>query len=88
MDQFTDASYYYKAHQEEITSGHLGEYVVIQGKTVLGYFENYMDGFKAMAKKNVEPGTYIVHKCEAPDAPKLSAADLGFVGTFSWAHSL
>jgi hypothetical protein len=28
--------YYYKAHQEQIIKDHLGEYVVLQGNSVLG----------------------------------------------------
>jgi hypothetical protein len=55
---------YYSAHQSEITSGHLGEYVVIKDSSVTGYFKEEHDAFAAM--KGNEPGTFLVKQCQSP----------------------
>jgi hypothetical protein len=83
---FLESFYYYEAHQDELTKNHLGDYIAIQGKTVLGYFINRMEGLKAMSAQKRVPGTYIVHKCEPVDAPVLSVTDIDFKVVPAWTH--
>jgi hypothetical protein len=52
---------YYTAHQDEIVSGHLDEFVVIKDCRVLGYYRQEMAAFDAM--KGHELGTFMVKKC-------------------------
>jgi hypothetical protein len=53
---------YYIARQSEIVEGHLGEFVVIKGAQVSGYYKEEMEAFAAM--KSEVPGTFMVKKCE------------------------
>jgi hypothetical protein len=59
-----DAFAYYRAHQVEIVSGHLNEFVVIKGQQVLGYYGTENQAFDAMAGD--ELGTFIVQWCQEP----------------------
>jgi hypothetical protein len=83
---FLDGFYYFKAHQEDIVKDHLGEYVAIQGNKILGYYTSRIDGLNAMADRNIADETYIVHKCEPVDAPKLSVVDIDFKVVPAWTH--
>ena len=55
---------YYLAHQAEIVEGHLGEWVVLKDKAVVGYFVKEEDAFEAMTDSKL--GTFIVHNCQEP----------------------
>jgi hypothetical protein len=83
---FMDAFFYYTAHQQEIIKDHLGDYVVIQGNTILGYYKNRMDGLSAMAKKRINAGTYIVHKCRPVGEPDMTVTDIDFKVVPAWKH--
>jgi hypothetical protein len=60
---FEEEYFYYMAHQEEINKDHLGDYVVIKGTSILGYFKGPIKALDAMAKQGQRIGTFIVHKC-------------------------
>ncbi|MDR1930465.1 MAG: hypothetical protein LBQ44_07535 [Treponema sp.] len=78
--------YFYKAHQEEIINGHIGDYVVIKGSAVLGYYKNMIETFDDMAKKQQEPGTYAVRKCRPVGVPDMSVTDLDYTIVPAWTH--
>ena len=59
-----DAFEYYTANQSEIVKNHLGEFVVIKGSSVLGYYREESAAFESM--KGNELGTFIVKKCQEP----------------------
>jgi hypothetical protein len=78
--------YYYKTHQEEIINGHMGDYVVIKGSAVLGYYKNMMDAFSDMAEKKQQAGTYAVRKCRPVGAADMSVTDLDYKVVPAWMH--
>ncbi len=53
---------YYRKHQPEFASDHLGEYVVIRGEEVLGFYKSEAEAFEQTAKK-FRPGSYLVEPC-------------------------
>jgi hypothetical protein len=59
-----DAASYYRAHQAEIVSGHLNEFVVVKGHQTLGYYGTEEQAFDSMTGD--ELGTFIVQRCQEP----------------------
>jgi hypothetical protein len=59
-----EAAAYYRAHQAEIVSGHLNEFVVVKGRETLGYYGTEDQAFDSMAED--ELGTFIVQQCQEP----------------------
>jgi hypothetical protein len=57
------ADWYWK-HQAEIVAGHLSEFVVVKGRSVLGYHETENQAFASMTGD--ELGTFIVQQCQEP----------------------
>jgi hypothetical protein len=55
---------FYEAHQSKIVRGHLGEFVVIKDRAVLGYYKVEEDAFDSMVGKKL--GTFMVKKCCLP----------------------
>jgi hypothetical protein len=53
---------YYTCNQDTIVSGHLGEFVVVKDRNVLGYFKNEIDAF--IATKKYTLGTFMVKQCK------------------------
>ncbi len=53
---------YYRKHQPELVKDHLGEFVVIRGEEVLGFYKSEAEAFEQTAKK-YKPGTYLVEPC-------------------------
>jgi len=54
---------YFDAFHDEIVKGHLGEFVVIKGNEVMGYYKGPYDGCGAMAKRGFGPGTFATYPC-------------------------
>jgi hypothetical protein len=54
---------YFKAHHDQIVKGHLGEYVVIKGLEVMGYYKGMYDGGAEMVKQGYEAGTFATYPC-------------------------
>ena len=52
---------YYKKHLAEFLIDHRGEFVVIQGENVRGFFKTEKEGIESM--KGQELGTYFVKQC-------------------------
>jgi hypothetical protein len=53
---------YYKAHQDEIVSGHLDELVVIHDQSVKGYYNDWKKAFESC--KNYPLGSFMVTDCK------------------------
>ena len=53
---------YYRKHQSEFVKEHLGEFVVVRGNEVLGFYKSEAEAFEQTAKK-YQPGTYLVEPC-------------------------
>jgi hypothetical protein len=70
--------YYYTAHQEEIVEGHIGEFVAIHDRKVLGYYKSRIEGIVATMDKNIAAGSFIVHKCEPVDAPDIFVTNIAY----------
>jgi hypothetical protein len=62
--------YYFIAHQEDIIKDHSGEWVVIRGNNVFGYYKGLIEALQEMAKLNIALGTFAVYKC------KIGAAEM------------
>lgn len=52
---------YYNENHDSITNGHMGEFVVIMDKSVIGYFQTEEKALEAM--KDNALGTFLVKKC-------------------------
>jgi hypothetical protein len=59
---------YYKSHQTDIVSGHIGEYAVIAGKTVKGYYKEEKDAMKAARESYLAHKSFIIQPCQMPGA--------------------
>jgi hypothetical protein len=59
-----DAATYYRAHQAEIISGHLNEFVIVKGRQILGYYGTEDQAFDSMIGE--ELGTFIIQQCLEP----------------------
>ena len=55
----------FESKRKEFLSKHLGEFVVIQGEAVKGFFKTEMDAFKFM--KDQELGSFMVQQCISED---------------------
>ena len=56
---------YYNAHLAEFLKEHQGQFVVIQGEVVRGFYTNEAQAIESM--KGQELGTYFVKLCLPPD---------------------
>jgi hypothetical protein len=64
MGMLKEEFQYYDSHQDEIVLGHIGDYVVVKNKRILGYFGAETEAFSFMASNKEAPGTFLVHKCQ------------------------
>jgi hypothetical protein len=55
---------FYDANQNKIVTGHLGEFVVIKGQQVRGYYKTEDEAFNSMIGE--ELGTFMVQLCQKP----------------------
>jgi hypothetical protein len=53
---------YYDECQAEIVKGHIGEFVVVKDRRVVGYYKTEEDAFEAM--KQYKLGTFMVKVCQ------------------------
>jgi hypothetical protein len=82
------AMYYYLANQDTINEGHLGEYVAIYDNKVEGYFKDFWDAFRAMARKKYPLGSYGLEKCVPEGQPMADVGGLMIeTGGNFWQHS-
>jgi hypothetical protein len=58
---------YYRKHQPELVRDHLGEYVVIRGDKIIGFYRSEAEAFEETAKE-YEPGSYLIEPCIAGTA--------------------
>jgi hypothetical protein len=56
--------YYFKTYHDDIVKDHMGEWVVIKGNSVFGYYPQMYDAIGDMASKKIELETFAVYKCE------------------------
>ncbi|MDR1787280.1 MAG: hypothetical protein LBR16_02355 [Treponema sp.] len=54
---------HFEAYHDQIVKGHLGEYVVIKGLEVMGYYKGPFDGIGDMVKRGHEFGTFATYPC-------------------------
>jgi hypothetical protein len=78
--------YFYKAHQEEIIKEHLGDFVAIKGRKVLGYYRNMIAAFQDMAENGQKAGTYAVRQCRPVGEPDMSVTDIDYQVVPAWTH--
>ncbi|MDR3170028.1 MAG: hypothetical protein LBU17_00200 [Treponema sp.] len=57
LDEFT----YYKAHQDEIIAGHIGEIAIIKDHAVKGYYQTMDEALEAVRDYPIE--TYLLKGC-------------------------
>lgn len=81
-----DEYFFYKAHQKEIIKDHLGDYVVIKGDTVLGYYKKSMEALNEMTRERIEAGTFAVRKCRPIGEPDMSVTDIDYRVVPAWTH--
>lgn len=53
---------YYKEHQEEFAQNHHGEFVLLHGEKVIGFFKEATAAY-ARAKDLFEPETFLIRSC-------------------------
>jgi hypothetical protein len=54
---------YFEAYHDQIVKGHLGEYVVIKGLKVMGYYKDMTEGGRDMVRRGYKPGTFATYPC-------------------------
>jgi hypothetical protein len=74
LDEFT----YYKAHQDEIVTGHIGEIAIIKDHTVKGYYKTMDEALEAARNYPIE--TYLLKDChpKGTDVVRLYNRSLRF----------
>jgi hypothetical protein len=63
---------YYLKNQQSLVSRYDGRYIVIRDDSVVADFDNEQEAL-FYAKKNFEPGTFIVQRCTAGDSDYTQA---------------
>lgn len=56
----------FREHQEEFASAHHGEYVVIHGERVVGFYDDQLEAYQ-MAKAEFPAGSFLLRQCLRPD---------------------
>jgi hypothetical protein len=84
MNGAAKAQYYYLANQDEINSGHIGEYVAIHNNKVEGYYSDFWDGVSAMAEKKYAPGSFNVTRCLPGDEWAVKTGLIASEGSLAW----
>ena len=62
MTQLQEEFQYYLRRQEELTSEHEGQYVVIKDSQILGFYDSEVDAVEE-TRRNHEIGTFLVQLC-------------------------
>jgi hypothetical protein len=62
IDEFN----YYKTHQDEIVTGHIGEIAIIKDHTVKGYYKTMDDALEA--SRNYPSETFLLKDCRPKGA--------------------
>jgi hypothetical protein len=52
---------YYRAHQSELVAEHEGQFVVIKGETVLGFYPTYEAAYVETVREH-EAGTFLIQQ--------------------------
>jgi hypothetical protein len=75
LDEFN----YYKAHQDEIVAGHIGEIAIIKDHAVRGYYKTMDEALEASRSYPIE--TYLLKDCrpKGTDVVRLYNHSLRFV---------
>jgi hypothetical protein len=63
MTSFPRETAYFETHHDDIVKGHIGEYVVIKGLEVMGYYKGMTEGGGDMVRRGYEAGTFITCPC-------------------------
>ena len=61
---------YFKENQEKFAKEHHGEFVVIHGETVDGFYENELEAYTS-AKKKYPPGSFLLRPCLRPEEERI-----------------
>jgi hypothetical protein len=76
MNEQKQALYYYLANQEEINSGHMGDFVDIYRNKVIAYYKDWLEAGLDMCKRGYKPGTFNITHCHPVGEPEVR---MGFV---------
>ena len=57
---------YFKKNQEKFAKEHHGEFVVIHGEEVEGFYENQLEAYTS-AKKKYPAGSFLLRPCLRPE---------------------
>ena len=57
-------------NQDDLVSKYNGKFVAISDCSVLGAYDSFGGGVRAMIGKGYAPGTFIVHHCLSEDAER------------------
>jgi hypothetical protein len=70
---------YFREFQDDIVTGHVGEYVVVKDHTVQGYFKSVGDAINGAASFPL--GTFIIQPCKfkADDVVHFFNREISFV---------
>ena len=63
----------YESMRDDLEREHMGEWVVVHGGVVAGYFETHWDAAEA-AVQRFGDGPYLIREIGAPDALQIPAA--------------
>ena len=57
--------HFYLAHHDELVEQYEGKYLIIQGTTVLGAYDNESDAIQKTLDQGLALGTFLVQHCTA-----------------------
>ena len=69
--------YYFRTYHDDIVKDHMGEWVVIKGNGMLGYYNSFFDALRDMRARSFDLGTFAVYKC----AEKFPSMEVSSVWT-------
>jgi hypothetical protein len=58
---------FFDLNRDAIIAGHIGEYVLIRDRAVVGYFKDIESAYGPLAHTHAEPGSYRIQWCVAEE---------------------
>lgn len=55
---------YFVQHQDELVKEHLGKFIVIMGKKVIGAYDSELEAY-SKTRKSHEVGTFLIQECQS-----------------------
>ena len=61
---------YFREHQAELAISHHGQFVLIHGKTIVGYYDEALGADEEARRRGYKPGEFLIAHCVAIEEEK------------------